>query len=286
MSTAFTFYKMSGSGNDFILVDNRTQVIEPDVAPELARSLCRRKVSVGADGFILIENDDVADFRWRFFNADGSSAEMCGNGGRCVARLATMLGICGTSLSFRTLAGIVRAEVLESRVKLQMVAPRKLRLDEKLELEGRSVVAHFIDTGVPHAVFILDTPEGLERWDVVSQGREVRFHPQYAPAGANANFCAVLGRRTIAIRTYERGVEDETLACGTGATAAALVGAAKGVVEPPVQVLTRSGETLTIYFDASDTIPEEVYLEGEATVIYRGQLWQEAMEGDGIRLKA
>ena len=280
MSTAFTFYKMSGSGNDFILVDNRNRLIEPEVASNLARSLCRRKVSVGADGLILIENDEEVDFSWRFFNADGSSAEMCGNGGRCAARLANMLGICGASLSFRTLAGIVRAEVLESRVKLQMIAPHDLRLDEKLELEGRSVISHFLNTGVPHTVFILDTPEGLERQDVVSQGREVRYHPRHAPAGTNVNFCVVLGRRTIAIRTYERGVEDETLACGTGATAAALVGAAKGVVEPPVEVCTRSGETLTIYFDASGSIQEEVYMEGEATVIYQGQLWQEAMGGE------
>ena len=278
MSTSLTFYKMSGSGNDFILVDNRTNIIKPEAAPELARSLCRRKVSVGADGLILIENDQEVDFSWRFFNADGSSAEMCGNGGRCVARLANMLDICGTSLSFRTRAGIIRAELLGSRVKLQMTKPFDLRLDQELEVNGQRVATHFVNTGVPHTVFILDTPDELEEQDVVGQGRNVRYHSHYAPAGTNVNFVALLGQRAIALRTYERGVEDETQACGTGATAVALVGAAKGMVEPPVEVHTRSGETLTIYFDATEGLPDEVYMEGEATLIYQGQLWEEALD--------
>ena len=274
METPIDFYKMSGSGNDFILVDNRTNLIEAAVAPELARNLCRRKVSVGADGLILIENDDEADFRWSFFNADGSTAEMCGNGGRCAARLANILGICGPTLSFRTLAGIIRAELSGSRVKLQMTEPRDLRLDLELELNGRSFNTHFVNTGVPHTVFILDGPEMLAQQEVVGQGRKVRYHSQFAPAGTNVNFIAVLGEQALAIRTYERGVEDETLACGTGATAVALVGAAKGMVRPPVDVHTKSGETLTIYFDSDKLLPEEVYMEGETTVVYQGRLWE------------
>ncbi|MGD8530336.1 MAG: diaminopimelate epimerase [Syntrophobacterales bacterium] len=277
MERVIDFYKMSGSGNDFILVDNRANIIEAEVAPDLARNLCRRKVSVGADGLILIENDDEVDFRWNFFNADGSRAEMCGNGGRCVARLANMLGICGSSLSFRTLAGLIRAEVSGSRVKLQMTEPRDLRLDMELELNGQRFNTHFVNTGVPHTVFILDGPEILEKQEVVGQGRKVRFHSQFAPAGTNVNFVAVLGEQTLALRTYERGVEDETLACGTGATAVALIGAAKGMVRPPVAVHTKSGETLTIYFDPEERLPQEVYMEGETTVIYQGRLWEEAV---------
>ena len=274
MERAIDFYKMSGSGNDFILVDNRAKLIEAALASELARNLCRRKVSVGADGLILIENDDEVDFRWNFFNADGSTAEMCGNGGRCVARLANILGICGPSLSFRTLAGIIRAEVSGSRVKLQMTEPRDLRLDLELEVNGQRFNTHFINTGVPHTVFILDGPEMLAQQEVVGQGRKVRYHSQFAPAGTNVNFIAVLGEQALAIRTYERGVEDETLACGTGATAVALVGAAKGMVSPPVDVHTKSGETLTIYFDSDKLLPEEVYMEGETTVVYQGRLWE------------
>jgi len=277
MERVIDFYKMSGSGNDFILVDNRANIIQAELAPELARNLCRRKVSVGADGLILIENDDEVDFRWNFFNADGSKAEMCGNGGRCVARLANMLGICGSSLSFRTLAGLIHAEVSGSRVKLQMTEPRDLRLDMELELNGQRFNTHFVNTGVPHTVFILDGPEILEKQEVVGQGRKVRFHSQFAPAGTNVNFVAVLGEQALALRTYERGVEDETLACGTGATAVALVGAAKGMVRPPVAVHTKSGETLTIYFDPKEILPQEVYMEGETTVIYQGRLWEEAV---------
>jgi diaminopimelate epimerase len=278
MERAIDFYKMSGSGNDFILVDNRANLIEAALAPELARNLCRRKISVGADGLILIENDDEVDFSWSFFNADGTKAEMCGNGGRCVARLAKMLGICGSSLSFRTLAGIIRAEVSGNRVKLQMTEPCDLRLDQELELNGQRFNTHFVNTGVPHTVFILDGPEILAQQEVVGQGRKVRYHSQFAPAGTNVNFVAVLGEQALAIRTYERGVEDETLACGTGATAVALVGAAKGIVRPPVDVHTKSGETLTIYFDPKKGLPQEVYLEGETKVIYQGRLSEEAVQ--------
>ena len=278
MEIVFDFYKMSGSGNDFILVDNRDNIIEAGLAAELARKLCRRKVSVGADGLILIENDDEVDFGWNFFNADGSRAEMCGNGGRCVARLANMLGICGSSLSFRTLAGIIRAEVSGSRVKLQMTQPQDLRLDMELDLNGQRFNTHFVNTGVPHTVFILEGPEVLEKQEVVGQGRKVRFHSQFAPAGTNVNFIAVLDEQALALRTYERGVEDETLACGTGATAVALIGAAKGMVRPPVAVHTKSGETLTIYFDPKEILPQEVYMEGETTVIYQGRLWEEAVQ--------
>lgn len=278
METRITFHKMSGSGNDFIIIDNRIEVIQPEFAPEMARSLCKRKVSVGADGLILIENDDEVDFAWRFFNADGSSAEMCGNGGRCVARFAHLMGICGPRLSFRTLAGVVCAEVRGSRVKLEITAPKDMRLDEQLELDGQAVVTHFVNTGVPHVVFVLQGLKDLEEQDVVSRGRTVRYHEHYAPAGTNVNFVTVLGRETIAIRTYERGVEDETLACGTGSTAAALVAAAKGLVKPPVQVRTKSGEILVIHFEAGEKAPDQVFLEGETTVIYQGQLWQDVWD--------
>jgi len=278
MSGTISFTKMSGSGNDFILIDNRQAVVPGESAPELARTICRRKTSVGADGLILIEDDGEVDFSWGFFNADGSTAEMCGNGARCAARFAHLLGICGSRLAFRTLAGIIRAEVLDRRVKVQLTAPRRLRLDEVLDLEGRHVTVQAVNTGVPHAVFLLDGQRELEHQDVVGQGRRVRFHDHFAPAGTNVNFVAVVGPRSLAVRTYERGVEDETLACGTGATAAALVTAARGLVEPPVTIHTRGGEILTIYFPAGSALPDEVYLEGEVRVVYQGRLWREALE--------
>jgi diaminopimelate epimerase len=146
-----------------------------------------------------------------------------------------------------------------------------------LWLNGKRFNTHFVNTGVPHTVFILDGLEVLEQQEVVEQGRKVRFHSQFAPAGTNVNFVAVLNEQALALRTYERGVEDETLACGTGATAVALVGAAKGMVRPPVAVQTKSGETLIIYFDPKKELPQEVYMEGETTVIYQGRLWEEAV---------
>jgi len=278
MSTMISFTKMSGSGNDFILIDNRRASVPAGKAPELAKTLCRRKVSVGADGLILIERDGEVDFSWRFFNADGSVAEMCGNGARCAARFAHLLGICGSRLAFRTLAGIIHAEVFDRRVKIQLTAPRDLCLEQPLDLDGRRVTIHAVNTGVPHAVLLLDGMRELERHDVVGQGRKIRFHSHFAPAGTNVNFITVVGPRSLAVRTYERGVEDETLACGTGATASALVAAAKGLVEPPVRVSTRGEEILTIHFHVGSPLPEKVYLEGEVTVVYHGQLCDEALE--------
>ena len=158
-----------------------------------------------------------------------------------------------------------------------MTPPEDLRLEEKLEFGDYSVVGHFVNTGVPHTVFIVDNLENLEKQDVVGQGREVRYHQHYAPAGTNVNFVAVLGHRSVSLRTYERGVEDETLACGTGATAVALVAAAKGFVEPPVDVRTKSGEILTIHFSSGEQLPKELYMEGETKIVYQGQLSEEAI---------
>ncbi|MBW1981639.1 MAG: diaminopimelate epimerase [Deltaproteobacteria bacterium] len=278
MITDIIFYKMSGSGNDFVLIDNRSGKIAADKASELARSICRRKLSVGADGLILIENDEEVDFRWQFYNADGSSAEMCGNGGRCAARLAYMLGISGRVLSFRTAAGIIRAEVLEQRVKLQITQPRELVLDESLELKQGTVTVHRVNTGVPHAVLLVDSQDALERIDVEEMGREIRYHQRSMPAGTNVNFIALGNDGSVRIRTYERGVEGETLACGTGAAAAALVAAAKGLSQPPTDIHVRSGEVLTIHFEAAADLPETVYLEGEAALVYEGRLAIESLQ--------
>jgi diaminopimelate epimerase len=278
MGTTITFTKMSGSGNDFILIDNRQGVVPLELGPELARTVCRRKVSVGADGLILIENDREVDFSWRFFNADGSVPEMCGNGGRCAARFAHLRGICGSRLAFRTIAGIIQAEVFGRRVKLQLTTPCSLTLDQALDLDGRCLTVHAVNTGVPHAVVVVDGESELDVYDVVGDGRRLRFHSHFAPAGANVNFIAFVDSRSLVLRTYERGVEDETLACGTGATAAALVAAAKGLVEPPVMVRTRGGEILVIHFHKREGLPQKVFLEGEVRVVYEGRLWREALE--------
>ena len=277
------FFKMSGSGNDFIIIDNRSGRFDADRSRNLIRSACRRKMSVGADGVIFIENDPEVDFKWRFFNNDGSEAEMCGNGSRCAARFAFLNGIVSDGrMAFRTLAGIIRAEMRDKRVKVQMTLPHGLALGFRLEVDGRSLDMHSINTGVPHTVTFVDDEAALQAVDTFKWGRILRHHAHFQPAGTNANFALVRNSHSMAVRTYERGVEDETLACGTGSIAVALVAAARGLVESPVEVQTRSGEYLTIYFEKKSgngtTTFSEVYMEGDAKVVYVGELWDETIE--------
>ena len=276
------FTKMTGSGNDFIIIDNRALKLTKERGRELARLACRRKVSVGADGLILIENDVEADFRWQFFNADGSEAEMCGNGARCAARFARLKGIVDKDrLSFSTLAGLIEAQVSGERAKVRMPQPHGMEIDFPVQLDDCLLRLSFVNTGVPHAVFFADSQAQLDEMDVFERGRRIRFHQRFQPAGSNADFVFVSGPRNISIRTYERGVEAETLACGTGSIAAALLAAAKNFVASPVEVLTRSGETLVIHFEK---ISQEgginfsaVYLEGDAKVVYDAELWDETL---------
>jgi len=274
------FVKMSGTGNDFILVDNRAGLVTASEMPALAVAACHRQNGVGADGLILIEDDPELDFAWRFFNADGSEPAMCGNGSRCAARFAFLEGIAKERMTFRTLAGPIRAEVKGAVVKVQLTPAYGLAPLFTLEVEGRGWDAGFVNTGVPHAV--LFTPSGppsgdLDRLLVEELGRKVRFHPRFGAAGANANFVEVIDRHLIRIRTYERGVEGETLACGTGAVASAVVCAARGVVESPVRVVTRGGEDLKVYLDAKDPAGGPLYLEGAARLVCRGHLMEEGV---------
>jgi diaminopimelate epimerase len=267
------FYKMSGSGNDFILIDNRNGELTVSDLIDFVQTLCARKGSVGADGLIIIEKSTCADFRWRFFNADGSEVEMCGNGGRCAARFAFLKGIAPAQMSFETVAGIIDATVSEETVKLRLTEPTRLELHHDLKTDSGSLSVSSINTGVPHVVHFVDDLEGF---DVFGVGRMIRYHEHYQPAGTNANFVRVLDGHTIAVRTYERGVEDETLACGTGSVAAALVSARKGLTSSPVEVIVQSGERVKIYFEETAAGYGNVYLEGGAKVVYQGLLWEEA----------
>jgi len=259
------FKKMHGSGNDFILIDNRQELIKPDEAPELAKRLCRRGFGIGADGLILIEDSSKADFKWRFLNADGSLAEMCGNGGGCAARFAWLTGICGDRLTFETTAGIIKARVKNNSVKLQLTRPRDIKTGISLDLDGKEMEVDFADTGVPHVVIFCQDVEGM---DVRGLGKVIRNHPFFQPAGTNVNFVQVLSHDQLKVRTYERGVEDETYACGTGASASALLAGLRGLVSSPVEVVTSGGERLLVHFDATNL--EEIYLEGNAVLVYSG----------------
>lgn len=266
------FSKLNGSGNDFLLVDNRKGVMDGFDLPLFVRKVCDRSRSVGADGMIFLEPSRRADFRWRFFNADGSTAEMCGNGGRCAARYAAERGIAPPRLSFETIAGRIRAEVAGRRVKLQMTKPTGLAVNRTLTLRGKRYTYSFLDTGVPHAVlFVAD----LEEVDLPGIGRGIRFHRAFAPRGTNVNFALVDGGK-VHLRTYERGVEGETMACGTGAVAAAILAAVRGEARPPVTVRTRGGETLTIHFDGDRKDFGDVFLEGDTSWSCDGFIAEEA----------
>ena len=267
------FYKMSGSGNDFIIIDNRNNIVDENSLSNFIANVCRRKMAVGADGMILVENSDDADFKWRFFNSDGSVAEMCGNGARCVARFAYLNNIAGSNMSFETLAGLVKAEVIEERVKVKMTNPSELKADDAVELKNGLVSISSINTGVPHVVMVKDSIDDI---DIVKIGREIRYHDKFSPAGTNVNFACRIKNNTIAVRTYERGVEDETLACGTGAVASAIIMANKMKIDSPLSVLTRSGGYLNIFFKERDGQYYDIYLEGDARIIYKAQLWEDA----------
>ncbi len=267
------FYKMSGSGNDFILIDNREGVTPETQIRQFVVGSCRRRLSVGADGMILIESSEAVDFKWRFFNADGSLPEMCGNGARCAARYAFINGIAGRQMAFETLAGIIEANVREGNVRIRMTNPQELKSKISINVAGETIDAGSIHTGVPHVVTLV---EDIEAVNVVETGRLIRNHPDFSLEGTNVNFVSVDQKGEIFIRTYERGVEDETLACGTGNVAAALILAYEREMTSPVSLTTRSGSQLTVYFQKKGDGYKEVFLEGDARVIYQGELWEEA----------
>jgi len=269
------FYKLSASGNDFIFLLNLDREIDADTeGPSLAKALCRPKFSVSADGFILVEkaSSPEVNFSWRFFNSDGSEAEMCGNGARCFARLLYELGLCDKIMSFQTKAGIIKAEVKGKRVKVKLTTPKDLKLNLAVKTEHDIYLAHFVNTGVPHLVLFW---EDVSQAPVEKLGRILRYHGMFAPAGTNVNFveiCKEEGQSYLKVRTYERGVEAETLACGTGASASAYIALKLGLISGEVPVLTKGGEWLTITLEGN-----ELFLEGDTRYLFSFKIFEDAL---------
>jgi diaminopimelate epimerase len=280
-----SFAKMSGTGNDFIIIDHRQPFISEADLAEFVRLVCRRRFSVGADGLILIEDSETADFRWQFYNGDGSRAEMCGNGARCAARFAYEKNIAPAAMRFETDAGEIEAFILDvsgESVKIRLTAPEDLRLNIPLSIGRVEQTLHFINTGVPHTVVLVNDAGMIP---VADWGREIRFHETFQPAGTNANFTQVLPGDTLMVRTYERGVEGETMACGTGAVASALVAVLLEQANPPVTVITSGGERLTIHFSVTGEGSERqldpaagIFLEGPVHRIYEGEMSPDALQ--------
>ena len=250
------FIKMVASGNDFVVIDKK-----PDGnLSRLAKLLCDRRFGIGADGLLLL---NPAKSNMRIFNADGSEAQMCGNGARCAALFS------GKRVGkLFTQAGLIYTEVCADQVKIKLTDPKDIKLDISLKINARLLKVNFINTGVPHVVVFV---HGIDRLDVRNIGRNIRYHAKFSPAGTNVNFVEQKDKNLIQVRTYERGVEDETLACGTGSAASALIFALKNGIDKLVRVKTQSGEILKVYFEKDKDKFKNVWLEGNAKIVYKGE---------------
>ncbi|GHC64568.1 diaminopimelate epimerase [Roseibacillus persicicus] len=264
-----SFTKMNGAGNDFVVLDNRD--LAYNLSKEQIAFLCDRHRGIGADGLLAAEpTDGEADFRFRYYNADGGEAEMCGNGARCFGRFtASLLPEPADVVSFETIAGTLSAKLIGEDVEVAMSDPFDMQAELAIEVEGLSYPIHSVNTGVPHTVAFVPN---LAELDVVKLGAAVRYHPHFAPAGTNANFAQVIETGHIAIRTYERGVEGETLACGTGMVACALYHHLLTEAPSPIKVDVAGGETLLIGFEKSGDDFVNVTLTGPAVVTFTGEI--------------
>jgi diaminopimelate epimerase len=261
------FTKMNGAGNDFVFIDNRAGKIQ--LSPEQIVRLCDRHRGVGADGVMLLvpSRTGQADWAWDFYNSDGSSGEMCGNGARCFGRFVQKKAGANGSFTFETGAGIITAALSGGRVTVNLTKPKDLRLNEPVKLSTGTETIHSLNTGVPHAVlYVPDADKAM----VMSLGPEIRRHAHFGPRGTNVNFVQVLGPNHIRVRTFERGVEGETLACGTGVSACAMVSARIHKFTSPVKVQVQGGDTLEVSFQDRGTDFDDVRLTGPADFVFEG----------------
>ena len=271
MSRAVRFWKLEGAGNDFLGFDGRSRAFRLSRAG-IAR-FCDRRRGVGADGVLVVEKprSSKADFRMRYYNSDGGEAEMCGNGARCFALLArAVTDHAGKSLRVETRAGLVVLEICGKDVRVSMTEPGLPRLGKKIVAAGRKVTLDSINTGVPHAVEFV---RSLPSLDILKSGRAIRTHSAFAPAGTNVNFVQIGKGGRIEVRTYERGVEGETLACGTGVVASSILSSLRRGIRPPIRVRTRGGDLLTVNFKLEAGRAKTVTLQGPARIVYTGVLY-------------
>lgn len=265
------FYKMTGAGNDFVMVDNRDLSLSAVLTHDAIASLCDRRFGIGGDGLIAVEPaQNGGDVRMRYYNSDGGEAEMCGNGARCFTAFVNFLTQGALSdIRFETMAGIVRGTMRgDGMVTVQLTTPKDMKLNALPATDTVPAPVHFINTGVPHAVAYLDDVADI---DIRKMGAFLRYHEAFAPAGTNANFACVLSPRHLRLRTYERGVEDETLACGTGMTATALLHAVLTGAPSPISLDVAGGVTLSVGFErGADNTFSNVTLTGPAVRVFEG----------------
>ena len=268
VSRAGRFWKLEGAGNDFLGLDGRAGGFK--LNRQQIADLCDRRRGVGADGVLVVEKPKVrgADFRMRYYNSDGGEAEMCGNGARCFALLARAVsGRKGNELRVQTQAGLLTLRTSGQEVQVSMTEPTKLRLGRKLVVAGRKLAVDFLNTGVPHAVLFVRSVRSI---DVAKQGRAIRYHSAFAPSGTNVNFVEIGRGNRIHVRTYERGVEGETLACGTGVVASSILSNLRRGLRSPILVTTRGGDHLRVGFSMVNGQARKVTLQGLARIVYTG----------------
>jgi len=262
------FTKLTGAGNDFVAVDNRDGHLQVDWSA-FSRSVCERHFGVGADGLLVLSPAKHADFTMLYYNADGSTGGMCGNGGRCCVMLARRNGLGQEEISFEAFGYTYRALFTGEGIRVAMKEPERIRRGIPVHVSAGRFLCHAINTGSPHVVTFVDD---LDAVDVAATGRELRHHREFRPEGANVNFVKSEGKNSIAIRTYERGVEAETLACGTGSIASAVITSLERAAVSPVTVHTRSGEILRVGFEVEGEKIRSVYLEGHARIVFSSSL--------------
>ncbi|MDD3767395.1 MAG: diaminopimelate epimerase [Aminobacterium colombiense] len=276
------FTKIQGNGNDFIVIDNREgSMTSPDLS-RLAASICERRQSVGADGLLVVEMSERENFTMRLFNNDGSEGEMCGNGARCIARYAWEKKIAGEKMSFETLAGPIHGVVTAPFVELDMGETNLSQVfwGQSLKVEGETFPFVYLVVGVPHCVLFVDNLEDFSHDSLRDIGRTVRYDTHRFPKGTNVNFVQRSGERTLKVVTYERGVEDLTLSCGTGSTASAIAASIVWEMAAPIQVQNPGGDNwVTVSFDETRSICK-TYLTGKTVMIAEGRLYDEALPKD------
>ena len=265
-----SFTKMNGAGNDFVVIDNRD--LNTSLTAEQIALLCDRHRGVGADGLLAVEPaESGADVKFRYYNADGGEAEMCGNGARCFGRYASrVLNGERSKLCFETIAGTLNARFIGEEVCIDMSDPLNLEMNSPVDIASLGAQFHNLNTGVPHAVAFVDD---LESIDIIKNGAAIRYHDHYSPRGTNVNFVSVLASDHLSVRTYERGVENETLACGTGITACALIHHLLTGTPSPIKISVRGGDTLSIGFEPGpDQTFSKVTLTGPADFVFDGEI--------------
>lgn len=254
-----TFYKYQGTGNDFVFIDNRQELFNKNNTKLIAH-LCNRRFGVGADGLILLENDSASDFKMVYFNADGNESTMCGNGGRCIVAFAEMLNLFKEKTTFIAIDGLHEATIENEFVKLKMQDVNEVEVHDSHT---------FLDTGSPHHVTLV---ENLKEYDVKTEGSKIRYGSPYNNEGTNVNFVDQINANTFAVRTYERGVEDETLSCGTGVTAVALAMHATKKTNTEEVTLNVEGGTLKVSFEKTTNGYKNIWLQGPATLVFKGEI--------------